>query len=206
MAGRKRRKPGVTGFIADAISDRQKAQAQNRRLEAKAQLAWAKENARMATANAREKARQEQREAREQEIAEGRAEAEAVTRTLQAHLTELSTLLTGTLNEDPYLPWDRFRVPLLAADFKRDSAHVRSRRQNRPHGKSQRRSRPWQRDSDRGSYCRSGCPLQTLTLTKCISRLIRPADTRHLSTFPACGHRTTLRPRFSVQIRPPQAE
>lgn len=118
MAGRKRRKPGAAGFIADAVSDRQKAQAQTQRLEAKAQLAWAKENARMATANAREKARQQQREAREQEIAEGHAEAEAVTRTLQGHLTELRTLLTGTLNEDPYLPWNRFKVPLLAAEFK----------------------------------------------------------------------------------------
>jgi restriction system protein len=119
MAGRKRRKPdGVAGFIAGAISDRQKAQAQAQRLEATAQLAWAKENAKTATANAREKARQEQREAREREIAEGHAEAEAVTRTLQGHLTELRTLLTGTLDEDPYLSWDRFKVPLLAAEFK----------------------------------------------------------------------------------------
>jgi restriction system protein len=119
MAARKRRKPdGVAGFIADAISDRQKAQAQTQRLEAKAQQAWAKENAKVATANAREKARQEQREAREREIAKGHAEAEAVTRTLQAHLTELRTLLTGTLDEDPYLPWDRFKVPLLVAEFK----------------------------------------------------------------------------------------
>ena len=119
MAGRKHRKPdGVAGFIADAISDRRKAQAQTQRLEARAQLAWAKENAKMAAANAREKARQEQREAREREIAEGHAEAEAVTRTLQGHLTELRTLLTGTLDEDPYLPWDRFKVPLLTAEFK----------------------------------------------------------------------------------------
>lgn len=119
MAGRKRRKPdGVAGVIAGAISDRQKAQAQTQRLEARAQLAWAKENAKTAAANAREKARQEQREAREQEIAEGHAKAEAVTRTLQGNLTELRTLLTGTLDEDPYLPWDRFKVPLLTAEFK----------------------------------------------------------------------------------------
>ena len=119
MAGRKRRKPdGVAGFIADAISDRQKAQAQAQRLEAGAQLAWARENTKVAAASAREKARQEQREAREREIAEGRAEAEAVTRTLQGHLTELRTLLMGTLDEDPYLPWDRFKVPLLVAEFK----------------------------------------------------------------------------------------
>jgi len=72
----------------------------------------------MATANAREKATQEQREARNREIAEGHAEAGAVTRTLQGHLTELQTLLTGTLGEDPFLPWDRFKVPVLAAEFK----------------------------------------------------------------------------------------
>jgi restriction system protein len=119
VAGQKRRKPaGVTGFIADVVSDQQKARAQTQRLEAKAQSGWAKENAKMATANARDKARQEQREAREREIAEGHAEAEAVTRTLQGHLTELGTLLTGTLDEDPYMPWDRFKEPLLAAAFK----------------------------------------------------------------------------------------
>ena len=107
MAGRKRRKPdGMPGLIADAISDRRKAYGQTQRLEARAQSAWAKEDAKMATANAREKVRQERREAREREIAERHAEAEAVTRTLQGHLTELRTLLTGTLDEDPYLPWD----------------------------------------------------------------------------------------------------
>ena len=51
MAGRKRQKPdGVAGLIAGAIGDRQKAQAQNQRLEARAQLAWAKENAKTAAA------------------------------------------------------------------------------------------------------------------------------------------------------------
>ena len=119
MAGRKRQKPdGMAGFIAGAIGDRQKAQAQNQRMEARAQLAWAKENAKTAAANAREKARQEQREAREQEITAGHAEAEAVTRTLQANLSELRTLLTGTLDEDPYLPWDRFKEPVLLTEFK----------------------------------------------------------------------------------------
>jgi hypothetical protein len=108
----------MAGFIADAIGDRQKARAQTQHLEARAQMAWAKENAKVATLNAREKAKQGQREAREREIAEGHAEAEAVTRSLQGHLTELWTLLTGTLEEDPYLPWDRFKVPLLAAEFK----------------------------------------------------------------------------------------
>ena len=41
-----------------------------------------------------------------------------MTRTLQANLTELRTLLTGTLDEDPYLPWERFKEPLLTAEFK----------------------------------------------------------------------------------------
>lgn len=119
MAGRKRQKPdGVAGLIAGAIGERQKAQAQNQRLEARAQLAWAKENAKTAAANAREKARQEQGEAREQETAAGHAEAEAVTRTLQGNLTELRTLLTGTLDEDPSLPWGRFKEPLLLTEFK----------------------------------------------------------------------------------------
>jgi restriction system protein len=119
MAGRKRQKPdGVAGLIVGAMSDRQKAQAQNQRLEARAQLAWAKENTKTATANAREKARQEQRETREQEIAAGHMEAEAVTRTLQGNLTELRTLLMGTLDEDPYLPWGRFKEPSLLTEFK----------------------------------------------------------------------------------------
>ena len=119
MAGRKHRKPnGVAGFIADVVSDQHKARTQTKRLEAKAQSGWAKENAKMATANARDKARQEQREAREREITEGHAEAEAVTRTLRSHLTELRTLLTGTLDEDPYMPWDRFKEPLLVAALK----------------------------------------------------------------------------------------
>jgi hypothetical protein len=86
-------------------------------LEETAQLAWAKENAKMASANARDNARQALREARERAIAEGHAEAEAVTRTLRGHLTELQTLLTGILDEDPYLPGDRFKVPVLIAEF-----------------------------------------------------------------------------------------
>ena len=41
-----------------------------------------------------------------------------MTRTLQGNLTELRTLLTATLDEDPYLPWDRFKVPMLVAELK----------------------------------------------------------------------------------------
>ena len=77
-------------------------------------MAWARENAKTAAANAREKARQQQREAKDQEIAVGHAEAEAVTRTLQGRLTELDTLLAGTLHEDPYLPFVYFNAALVA--------------------------------------------------------------------------------------------
>lgn len=119
MAGQKRRKPdGVIGFIADAISDQQKARAQAQRLEETARAAWAKENAKMARANARDEARQTQRETRERELAEGHAEAEAVTRTLQSRLIELRSLLTGTLDEDPYLSWDRFKTAVMIPEFK----------------------------------------------------------------------------------------
>ena len=119
MATRKRRKPdGVVGLIAGAISDQQSARAQTQRLEARAQQAWAKEDAKVAAADMRDRARQERQKAREAEIAERHAEAEAVTRALQGHLTELRTLLTGALEEDPYLSWDRFKVPVLAAEFR----------------------------------------------------------------------------------------
>jgi restriction system protein len=106
------------GLIAGAMSDQQRARAQTQRLEAKAQQAWAKEDFKVAAAEARDRARRERQEAREAEIAAGHAEAEAVTRTLQSHLTELRTLLSGALREDPYLSWDRFKVPVLTAEFR----------------------------------------------------------------------------------------
>jgi restriction system protein len=119
MATRKRRKPdGVLGLIGGVVSDQQRAKAQTQRLEARAQQAWAREEAKVTAADARERARQQRLEAREAEIAEGRAEAEAVSRALQGHLTELRTILAGTLKEDPYLSWDRFKVPLLTDEFK----------------------------------------------------------------------------------------
>lgn len=118
MAGRKRRRPdGIAGLVAGVVSDQQKARIQTQRLEARAQLAWAKEDAKVSAAEAREQARRDRQSEREREIADGRAEAEAVTRTLQGHLTELRTLLTGNLRVDPYLTWDRFKVPRLAAEF-----------------------------------------------------------------------------------------
>ena len=63
---------GVLGFIADAVSDQQMARAQAQQLEEKAQLAWAKENAKLATAGARDSARQTPREVREREIGRSR--------------------------------------------------------------------------------------------------------------------------------------
>ena len=49
MATRKRGNPdGVVGLIAGAISDQQSARAQTQRLEARAQQAWAKEDAKVA--------------------------------------------------------------------------------------------------------------------------------------------------------------
>lgn len=118
MAGQKRRKTdGVLSFVADVISDQQRVRTQAQQQEARVQSAWAKENAKVAAADAREKARREQREAREREIAEGNAEAEAVTRALQGHLTELRTLLKGTLGEDPFSS-DRFKESLLVAPFR----------------------------------------------------------------------------------------
>jgi hypothetical protein len=47
----------------------------------------------------------------------GHAEAEAVTRALQARLTELETLLASTLGEDPYLPFERLKEPMPLARF-----------------------------------------------------------------------------------------
>ena len=101
-----------------AGQDRRKAKAQAQRLEAQAQRAWAKEYAKTAAQNVREEQKQQQRQAREQEVADGHAEAEGVTRTLQGNLTELQTMLTSTLAEDPYLPWDRFKEPLLVTEFR----------------------------------------------------------------------------------------
>jgi hypothetical protein len=123
VPARKRRKSdGVFSIVADVISDQQKARATAQREQAQVQMAWAREDAKTAAANAREKARQQQREAREQEIAAGHSEAEAVTRTLQAHLTELDTLLAGTLHEDPYLPFDHFKEPLRPTSFRAPEA------------------------------------------------------------------------------------
>lgn len=101
MAAPKRRKPG------DPTA----------RLEAQAAAAWARQNAKLEVVEARDKAREEEKAAREREAAAGHAEAEAATRTLQARLTELETLLASTLGEDPYLPFDRLKEPMPRAQF-----------------------------------------------------------------------------------------
>jgi hypothetical protein len=76
------------------------------RLESRAEAAWIRQNVRIEAAEAKERTKQEEKAAREREVAAGHAEADAVTRALQARLTELETLLASTLGEDPYLPFE----------------------------------------------------------------------------------------------------
>jgi restriction system protein len=108
----KKRKPaGLTGFIADAISDQNKAAETTKRLEAKADIAWAGVAAKASAAEARERVKLDARAARQAEVDAGNEEAEAVTRTLQSRVAELETLLAVTLDQDPYLPFDRLKEP-----------------------------------------------------------------------------------------------
>ena len=118
MAGQKRRKStGVTSFVTDVLNEQRKAREATQRLQFQAEAAWAREGAKIASANARGRAKQDRQAAREREVAAGHAEAEAVTRALQARLTELGTLLASTLDEDPYVPFDQLKEPLQ--DFQR---------------------------------------------------------------------------------------
>jgi restriction system protein len=87
------------------------------RLESRAEAAWIRQNMKIEAAAAREKAKQDEKAAREREIAAAQSEAEAITRALQARLTELETLLASTLGEDPYLPFERLREPMPQARF-----------------------------------------------------------------------------------------
>jgi restriction system protein len=87
-------------------------------LQLQAEAAWAKEEAKIASANAWERAKQDRQTAREREVAAGHAEAETVTRALQARLTELETLLASTLGEDPYVAFDLLKEPLLLTEFR----------------------------------------------------------------------------------------
>ena len=108
----------MTSFVTDALNEQRKAREATQRLQLQAEAAWAKEEAKIASANARERAKQDRQTAREREVAAGHAEAEAVTRALQARLTELETLLASTLSEDPYVPFDQLKEPLLVTEFR----------------------------------------------------------------------------------------
>jgi hypothetical protein len=101
MAAPKRRKPG----------DR------TARLESQAAAAWTRENARITAREASEKAKRDAKTAEEREVAAGHAEAEVITQSLQARLTELETLLASMLSSDPYLPFDRLKEPAPQARF-----------------------------------------------------------------------------------------
>jgi restriction system protein len=100
-----------------AAPKRRKPSNPTARLESRAEAAWIRQNAKIEATEAKEKARQEEKAAREREIAAGHAEAEAVTRSLQARLTELETLLASTLGEDPYLPFESLKEPMSQARF-----------------------------------------------------------------------------------------
>jgi restriction system protein len=101
MAAPKRRKPG----------DR------TARLESQAAVAWARENAWITAREATDKASGTKKAAEERGVAAGHAEAEAITQSLQARLTELETLLASTLGGDPYLPFQRLKEPAPQARF-----------------------------------------------------------------------------------------
>jgi restriction system protein len=118
VAAQKRRKSsGVTSALADALRDQQQARQQTLRLEQQAAAAHTKEGTRAASA-AREKAKQDRQSERENQIVVGHAEAEAVTRALQARLTELETLLKSTLDEDPYIVFAHLKEPMSLQRFR----------------------------------------------------------------------------------------
>ena len=119
MPPRKRQKPsGLTGIIADAITDRQKAAESTKRLETQAEVAWARAAGKVEATEAKERIRQDEKAARERETEAGHAEAAAVTRALQGRVAELENLLESTLDEDPYLPFAQLKEPMPAARFR----------------------------------------------------------------------------------------
>lgn len=109
---------GLTGLIADAISDRQRAAETTRRLESRAEVAWAGVAAKVEAAEAKERVRQDAKTAVERELQAGNEEAAAVTRTLQARVAELENLLTSTLDADPYLTFGQLKEPAPVARFR----------------------------------------------------------------------------------------
>jgi len=108
----------VTSLVSDALLEKQRARQQTQRLEQQAATAWAKEEAKAAAAAQRDKVKQDRQAAREGEIAAGHAEAEAVTRALQARLTELGTLLESTLEEDPHIAFSQLKEPMFLPEFR----------------------------------------------------------------------------------------
>jgi restriction system protein len=100
------------------MAERHRAAETTRRLEARAEVAWAGVAGKVEAAEAREKAKQDEKAARERETAVGYAEAAAVTRTLQGRVAELENLLAATLDEDPYLPFDHLKEPAPAVPFR----------------------------------------------------------------------------------------
>jgi hypothetical protein len=107
---------GLTGLIADAISDRQRAAETTRRLESRAKVAWAGVAAKVEAAEAKERVRQDVKAAAKRELQAGNEEAAAVTRTLQARVAELENLLASTLAVHVPRLWPavRRRAPVSA--------------------------------------------------------------------------------------------
>ena len=87
-------------------------------LQQQASRAWANEAAKTAAAANRERDQRDRQAERDADIAAGHAEAEAVTRALQARLTELETLLVTALEENPYISFDQFKEPLDVPEFR----------------------------------------------------------------------------------------
>jgi restriction system protein len=103
VAGQKRRKSGMFS---------------PQELQQQADRAWTREAAKAARVAAQERARQDRETARDEEIAAGHAEAEAVTRVLQAQLTELETLLVTALEKNPHIAFEQFKEPLDLPEFR----------------------------------------------------------------------------------------
>jgi restriction system protein len=108
----------VTSFLADALAEQRKVRELDERLQMQAAAAWAKEDAKTAASDRREKARLKERDKRERQSAVGHAEAEAVTRALQAQLIELETLLASTLDHDPYIAFEQLKEPVVLPEFR----------------------------------------------------------------------------------------
>ncbi|MFI0447378.1 restriction endonuclease [Actinomadura sp. 6N118] len=117
MGQRKRKPAGLSGLVGGAVADQQKARERTRRIEMQAAAAREREAAKVAAQREREQAARDRQMAKENELAAGLAEAEAITRSLQAQITGMETLLTGTLDEDPYIPFEALKETLQTPGF-----------------------------------------------------------------------------------------